>query len=347
MSTGGPASSRRRAVGADAASWVRTTEDDQLPLHVTPVAGLDLAAWAEEHATTVDSWLDVHGAVLFSGFGSGTPRPGDLDPAVFARLVVAFLGRRLVHYRERSSPRRQLAPGVFTSTDQPADQPIALHNENAYQRSLPSRLVFGCVVPPQVAGATPLADCRKVLARLPADLVDRFRRVGVCYTRVFGHGVGLSWQESFGTDDREAVERYCAAEEISTEWRTGNVLRTRQVRPALVRHPRTGAEAWVNHVCLFGPYGTPPEVRAALVDRLGEDDLPMQVSYGDGAPIEEDVHREARDAYVAATVSRPWRAGDVLVLDNLTVAHGREPYEGDRLVLVGMGGECTPGAVPS
>ncbi|WP_202925740.1 TauD/TfdA family dioxygenase [Goekera deserti] len=309
--------------------------------------GLDLAGWARDNAATVDGWLDRHGAVLFSGFtftGAGGPAP-ELDPVAFAGVLDGVLGGTPAAYMERSSPRRELARGVFTSTEQPADQPIFLHNENAYQRSLPTRLAFGCVVAATSAGATPLADCRQVLDHLPSAVVDRFRSAGVRYTRVFGNGVGLSWQESFGTDDPQEVERYCAAEDIATSWRSADVLRTEQVRPALSEHPRTGEEVWLNHVGLFGPHGTPPAVRAALVDRLGAENLPLQVSYGDGAPIEDDVHAHIRDAYAAATVARPWRAGDVLVVDNLLVAHGREPFEGDRLVLVGMAGQFQPESV--
>ncbi len=45
---------------------------------------------------------------------------------------------------------------------------------------------------------------------------------------------------------------------------------------------------------------------------------------------------DLRQAYRQETISFPWRAGVLLMLDNLTVAHGREPVEGDRKVAVGM-----------
>ena len=109
----------------------------------------------------------------------------------------------------------------------------------------------------------------------------------------------------------------------------------------MVRHPGTGHEVWLNHIHLFGPLGTTPAVRAALLDRFGADDLPVQVSYGDGTPIGGDVHRSIAAAYAAETVATAWRPGEVLVLDNLRVAHGREPYEGPRTVMVGMAGSFT------
>jgi hypothetical protein len=48
------------------------------------------------------------------------------------------------------------------------------------------------------------------------------------------------------------------------------------------------------------------------------------------------VVEHVRAAYDAETVALPWRAGDVLVIDNVLAAHGREPFSGDREVLVAM-----------
>ena len=50
-----------------------------------------------------------------------------------------------------------------------------------------------------------------------------------------------------------------------------------------------------------------------------------------------------RAAYEQEMVSFPWAEGDVLMLDNMLVAHGRRPYAGPRKVLVGM---AEPWGVP-
>jgi hypothetical protein len=58
--------------------------------------------------------------------------------------------------------------------------------------------------------------------------------------------------------------------------------------------------------------------------------------YGDGSPIEPKVLDQLRAAYNAETVSFPWQKGDLLMLDNMLVAHGRSPFVGPRQILVGM-----------
>jgi len=43
-----------------------------------------------------------------------------------------------------------------------------------------------------------------------------------------------------------------------------------------------------------------------------------------------------REAYRKATVLFSWQPGDLLLLDNMQVAHGRTPYTGNRKILVAM-----------
>ena len=76
--------------------------------------------------------------------------------------------------------------------------------------------------------------------------------------------------------------------------------------------------------------------RRSLLAAFAEDELPSDARYGDGSPIEDVTLRELRDAYEAETTSFEWQNGDVLLLDNMLVAHGREPYEGPRKVRTAM-----------
>jgi alpha-ketoglutarate-dependent taurine dioxygenase len=314
---------RRQRAGAD----VRAVGGD-LPLQVRPDTRVGLAEWAGDNAAVVDGWLHEHGAVLFRGF--------DVDLCGFATVAQALAGDALP-YRERSSPRTELAPSVYTSTDYPADQHIPLHNENSYQACFPARLVFGCLTAARTGGATTLADVRRVLARVSPMVIRGFARRGVRYVRNFHEGVGVPWQEAFQTCDRAAVEAYCAEQGITATWRTDG-LRTHQVRPALARHPVTGERTWFNHAAFFHVTTLGVAMRDALVAQFGEDGLPTNTYYGDGTPIEPDVLHHLRECYAAETVPVRWRRGDVLLVDNVLAAHGREPFTGERRVVVSMGG---------
>jgi alpha-ketoglutarate-dependent taurine dioxygenase len=324
----------RQAVPTATADWVRpVSPEGALPLEVRATADVGLAEWARSHPAVVTGWLARHGAVLFAGFGVGI----EDFPA-----VAAALAGPPVPYRERSSPRTQLAPGVYTSTDHPADQSIALHNENSYQATFPARLLFGCLREADQGGGTPLADCRRVLAGLPAPLVAAFRARQVRYVRNYGGGLGLAWQDAIGPDPA-SVAAYCAGAGLAAHWQPDGRLRTTAVRPAIAVHPGTGEETWFNHAAFFHVSGHPPELSAALLDQFGEDNLPSNTYYGDGGRIEPSSLAAIREAYSREAVCAPWRRGDVLLVDNLLVAHGRQPYTGDRRVVVSMSGALSHG----
>ena len=79
------------------------------------------------------------------------------------------------------------------------------------------------------------------------------------------------------------------------------------------------------------------KTRNALLSVYAEDELPRNAYYGDGSPIEPQILEDIRKAYQAETVTFAWQAGDILMVDNMLVSHGRNPFEGERRVLVGMG----------
>jgi TfdA family taurine catabolism dioxygenase TauD len=79
-----------------------------------------------------------------------------------------------------------------------------------------------------------------------------------------------------------------------------------------------------------------PVIRESLLEEFAEEGLPANTYYGDGSPIEPEVLDHLRACYSAETLSFPWQEGDILMLDNMMVAHSRAPFRGERKVLVCM-----------
>jgi alpha-ketoglutarate-dependent taurine dioxygenase len=191
------------------------------------------------------------------------------------------------------------------------------------------------MTPPTQGGETPIADCRKVFERIDPKVRQRFIEKGWMLVRNFGDGLSLSWQSVFQTEDRSAVEAYCRQAGIETEWH-GDRLRARQVRRAVAQHPATGEMVWFNHAAFFHVSTLESSTREVLLAGLAEEDLPNNTYYGDGSPIELSALDEIREAYRIEMVSFAWQPGDILMLDNMLVAHGRNPYAGPRKILVAM-----------
>jgi alpha-ketoglutarate-dependent taurine dioxygenase len=325
-------SGKRQAIRLSQENLVRTgylEPGQMLPLVIEPnVENLNLVSWGAINRELIAAELTKHGGILFRGFDIASVEK-------FEEFIQASFAGAL-EYTERSSPRSQVSGNVYTSTDHPPDQEIFLHNEQSYNLTFPTRILFFCLIAPGVGGETPIADCRRVYGRLPAGLKQCFLEQGYLYVRNFGEGFGLTWQEAFQTSDPARVEEYCRARSIELEWKDGGRLRTRQRRRVAARHPVSGETSWFNHLTFFHVSTLEPRVRAALLENLAEEDLPNNTYYGDGGAIEPEVMETLRAAYQAETIAFPWRVGDVLLLDNMLVAHGRRSFSGPRKVVVGM-----------
>ena len=300
-----------------------------LPLIIKPENGhTDAAAWAARNREFIQKQLVHHGGILFRGFDIKTPK-------AFEQLCRA-VSTELLEYNERSSPRTEVSPNVYTSTDYPASQSIFLHNENSYQQTFPRRIFFFCLTPAQTGGETPIADCRKVFQRISPEVRERFMDKGWMYVRNLGDGFGLPWRTVFQTEIPEVVERECRRKGIKVEWKDDERLRLSTVLPAVVKHPESGELSWFNHATFFHITTLDPVLRDVLLAEFDEEDLPTNTYYGDGSRIEPEVLAELRDAYAQETFSFPYEAGDVMLLDNMLTAHGRAPYSGPRKILVAM-----------
>lgn len=94
------------------------------------------------------------------------------------------------------------------------------------------------------------------------------------------------------------------------------------------------------------------EIREALLDEFGPDGLPFETDLGDGVPLTRDELDAINAAYEGATVREAWQPGDVLLVDNVLATHGRDPFRGDRRIVVAMGepvalADCRPTVPPA
>jgi len=295
-------------------------------VHATPDSR-SLVDWIREHAQPLQDILHTVGGVLFRGF----PVEG-VD--AFHELCVSCING-LLPYHERSTPRSEIGNRIYTSTAYPSDQTIVLHNEFSYAQAWPMRICFYALTPAAEGGETPIADARDVYTAIPVSVRDTFEQKGVMYVRRYGSGVDLSWQETFSTSDPAQVEAYCRQNDIDFQWDDAR-LTTRQVRQAVARHPVTGQTVWFNQAHLFHPSNLPADVYEAM-HRVLNGQFPRDALYGDGTPIEAAALQAVHRAFERATVVFPWEKNDVLLLDNMIVCHGRNPYKGDRTILVAMG----------
>ena len=293
----------------------------------------DVDAFLKAHKAEVDQALSVYGGVLFRGFD--TQGAQDL-----MRVADSVLDEPMV-YRDRASPRSQVEGFVFTSTDAASHLHIRMHCESSFTHRWPSRILFQCVKPSRSGGATPIADVREVYKRISEPLRRRLEESGISYVRHFGSGPGMDFRDVFQVKNEDELRRYCKEAGIHIGEMPDGKLRLWQTRPALAVHPKTNEKVWFNHACTLHVSLLESGLRDALRAQYGESSLPHNTYAGDGSLLSDGEVEELYAAYEAEILRFDWQAGDVLLLDNMLMAHGRDPYEGNREVVVAMGDPLT------
>jgi alpha-ketoglutarate-dependent taurine dioxygenase len=323
--------SQRRGVNLSEPSLVKTSylrADQRFPLVMQPVvADVNLAGWAGTNRSNIETALLKHGAILFRGFNLRSV-------AEFEQVASAICTDLFSEYGDL--PPENGAEKVYQSTPYPKEQTILFHNEASHTNRWPMKQFFFCVQPAEEGGETPIVDCRTVYQLLDPQIVKRLADKRLRYVRNFISALDVSWQEFFKTTDRSVVEAQCRKADTEFQW-TSEGLRIHQICQAVTKHPKTDEAVFFNQVQLHHVSCLAPKVRESLAALFREEDLPRNVYYGDGSPIEESVMQEIGVAYERATVAFPWQQGDILMVDNMLIAHGRKPFSGNRKIVVAMG----------
>jgi non-ribosomal peptide synthetase component F len=289
---------------------------------------IDLVEWAATNREFVHTNLLAHGALLFRGFDVTTVSD-------FERFAESLCPALFGEYGDL--PREELGGKVYGSTPYPADETILFHNESSHMHRWPMLIWFYCVKAAVRGGESPIVDCRKIYLRLEPTLRQKFQDEGLMYVRNFTPGLDVSWQEFFHTSERSAVEDYCRQASIDFEWTSNDGLRTRQVCPAIVKHPQSGETVFFNQLQLHHVSCLAAPVRESLLSMMREEDLPRNVYYGDGSKIENSVIDQLLKLYRQTAVSFIWQEQDILMLNNMLVAHSRNPFVGERKIVVALG----------
>jgi alpha-ketoglutarate-dependent taurine dioxygenase len=304
-------------------------EADKMPVVISAkMPGISFVEWGGNNKDMLQEYLAKFGAVLLRNFAMGTV-------IEFQQFILEAFAAP-VAYADRNAVRSKKYNNIFTSTDAPAEHKLRHHCENSFSMTWPGTVFFYCLEAAEQGGQTPIADVANVFRRLDARVREPFLEKGVKYVRNLGLTDGLSWQYVFQTEDPEEMKRACAASAIECEWFDAQKVRISQIRPAAIYHPGTGLPVWFNQADSFNILNAGKPARDFLLSKYSIEGLPRNSYYGDGATIGMEAISAIHRAYEEESICFDWLPGDLLILDNLKVAHGRNPYIGQRKIVVGM-----------
>ncbi|MBB5635114.1 alpha-ketoglutarate-dependent taurine dioxygenase [Pedobacter cryoconitis] len=288
-------------------------------------------AFYNENRGMIEKELVKYGAVKFQNVPLQT-----IDDF---QQITNSISDKFINYIDGNSPRTKLTSNVYTSTEYDKSQVITMHNELSYSPLWPNQLYFTCLDVAETGGETLLADSREILAAMDKGIVEEVRRKGVKYIRNLhgGMGMGPSWQDTFETQDKEQVEKYCSSNGVDYQWNDYDSLSIIYATKGIIQHRNSNESVWFNQINQFHPSQLAADLYDAL--KLMYDDaseFPTYVKFGDDTLISEEIVKEINKTIETVTIYPDWNINEFLVVDNEIVAHGRNSYTGDRKVLVSM-----------
>eukprot|EP00933_Yihiella_yeosuensis_P044197 TRINITY_DN39293_c0_g1_i1.p1 TRINITY_DN39293_c0_g1~~TRINITY_DN39293_c0_g1_i1.p1 ORF type:complete len:362 (+),score=65.94 TRINITY_DN39293_c0_g1_i1:71-1087(+) len=222
------------------------------------------------------------------------------------------------------------------SAGAPSELPVQFHNEMAYSANVPKHLAFAMLTQAGEGGTTTLADNVQVTAMFSDALKAKLKAKGVRYIRNLlseaekdAPDYFMSWQGAFQTKNvDEAMEKANNKTSVLRHHSDGRHLIHTTWCPVFETHPVLGElyfssilnrhGSWLDGHSVFG--------KIPLTER------PYHCVWGDGAEFSEEEIKEIRRVHEESTIYVHMDKGDVIVMDNLRVAHGRTAYKGDRLI---------------
>ncbi len=284
--------------------------------------------WVGENKERLLEKLARHGAILFRGL----PVHSDVD---FDGVIQRF-GLKNFTYAESLSNavRRNRTERVFTANEAPASVSIFLHHEMAQTPIYPSKLFFYCEQAASSGGATPLCRSDVLLKELTLrapDFVAACAEKGVRYSNVMPgiddpeSGQGRSWRSTLSTDDKSAAEDKLRKLGYEWQWLEQDSLSvTTPVLPA-IRETANGRQVFFNQ--LIAAFRGWKDTRNATQ---------KVIRFGDETEISAEVMAKAIQLGDELSFDIPWQTGDIALVDNFLVMHGRRPFEGQRRVLASL-----------
>lgn len=285
---------------------------------------------------TLESLFKTHRALYFKGW--------DLNLESFqglsSRLCNNFSSYEGGGFRFKQLDRAFVNSDktIMTTTGSTQGFPIPLHGEMHYMGVPPETIWFYCKIPGVNTGQTTLCDGHALANELPDHVKSFFGDRKIKYIRQLPDG---AWQSSFMTESPEHAMEICNDQKVFFQFdKENNAFLTEYSVSPFKQLNDTNEMSYINNILNISA------VEWAFESGWAEKELglqfgkhcPLVVRMEDGSKIPEDILDDIRKTAEALTINVEWNKGEVLMVDNMSIMHGRrESTSKVREVYVRMG----------
>jgi len=321
-----------------------------------------LKAWIKKNEDILKIKLSTVGGLLFRGF--------DIDsPEKFEVIAKAIEPNLCKTHDFDDGARTWLTDYIYEASlgSIIKDQiPLSFHNEDAFVPYVPSTIMLCALEPSAYGGETLLADCRKVFQSFPKDLQEKFLGFSVKSS--------FSMEDSIFLVNTHLPKNVKAIQHLAQKYGATNVYRVGDFRtrftfviPTVIHHENTKEPIWFSRVHqavtlsrivdIWHSYKYRKSILSLLEGFMvmvktifnhywlklksykTPEDQKNLYTFSNGTPIPLRDQFKICSSYWKNAVIEPLNAGDVIVLDNRLVTHGRLPYKGKRRLLSCIGNQ--------
>lgn len=312
-----------------------------LPVEINKDAALSDEEFITQNRESLLQQLETGGALWLRGFELMKTKEGF---AKFYELLglspcqdpLASVGARAVVSKKGA---------MYEAVNKPSRAKffVGMHNESTFKRT--NRLgAFVCFKRAETGGEFLLLDGHKALAEMDPAVRQRMYERGVQFSNAelpffdFLRQAG-PLKEVLKPVFKGIAEVAVAAKidmELELRWAENEkdglrLLAFSPPQSPVNRHPSTGMPAWFCNVHSHSRY-----LRDQRDGELGETSGASKLNvtdmyYGDGTPIAKEDLDHINDVTMSNLVSVPMEQGDVVLVDNYQVMHGRDVFTGERL----------------
>jgi Taurine catabolism dioxygenase TauD, TfdA family len=282
-------------------------------------------------AAVLGAMLGRERCIIFRGFDATVEAFEEISSALSDDFHTYRGGGFTVGKLSRSTVNNNKT--LMTATGSTQDFPMPLHGEMYYLGGPPDLIWFYCQVPVESGGQTTIGDAQQIFRDLPPVTQRLFRERRIRYDRRIPDG---DWQVTFQIETREGAEEFCRNQGLQLAWDEDGSALT-QFHTSALRESAAGELAFINSLQLIALGEM--AMRAIGGEKLSSEvRINLVVRWEDGTPIEPEILKDIERATSRNEVEVSWQRGDIILVDNRSVMHGRRGSSGsDRKILVRMG----------
>lgn len=269
----------------------------------TTLLGTTEADICELDQTEVINSFKSSSLLLFRGFDGGIETFKTFTER-FSTNFVSYVGG--AYSREMINGDKTL----LSVTGGKQNFPVPLHGEMYYRKQKPDIIWFYCATPALKDGETTICDGIQIYNELSDSTQKLFTTKRIKYIRTYP---AQAWQKIYQTDDLGLVEKVCHDNEMQLEVNADRSITTKYVTSALIESRDGNYQVFINNIL-------------PVVDQEQQGKNSSLVRFEDDSKIPDEIISEIKNVTDKLTYLVSWQKGDILMVDNTRLLHGRKSF---------------------